>query len=236
MEKNKDRKLNITHANLVAGYLLIYDLVAVSLAFFLALLLRFDFHFSEIPAYYLEPWKQFAPFYAVYSVIIFWALRLYKSIWRFASFKELERVGAATIITCTVHIIVITLVIHRMPISYYAIGTMLQFIFVLGIRFSYRFILLLKSNKKGNDLDHVMLIGAGAAGQMILRDMRRAGEVREKVVCIIDDNVNKWGREIEGVPIVGGRKDIIKAVDEFNIDKIYLAIPSVSSKETCIWR
>ena len=203
--------------------LVVYDLVAVSAAFFLALLLRFDLNYSEIPAYYLDPWKQFAPFYAVYCIVVFWALRLYKSIWRFASYKELERVSIATIITCVVHIVLITIVAHRMPISYYAIGTMLQFIFVLGIRFSYRFIILLRSNKKGKDLDHVMLIGAGAAGQMILRDMRRAGEVHEKVVCIIDDNKNKWGREMEGVPIVGGRDDILQAVEEFGVDKIYLA-------------
>ena len=118
-----------------------------------------------------------------------------------------------------------------MPISYYLIGAFLQFIFTVSVRFAYRFVLLLRANKKGDDLKKVMLIGAGAAGQMIIRDIRRNGEVREIIVCIIDDNPNKWNRDIDGVPIVGGREQITKAASEFEVDKIYLAIPSVSSKE-----
>lgn len=231
MEDKRDSKFHINHAHIVAFYLVIYDLMAVTAAFFLALLLRFDLHFSSIPQHYLEPWMKFAPFYAVFCIIVFFGLRLYKSIWRFASMKELERVTLATIITCGIHIILITLILCRMPMSYYIIGTFLQFTFVVGIRFSYRFILLLRTHKTGKNLDHVMLIGAGSAGQMILRDIKRAGEVQEKVVCIIDDNPNKWGRDIEGVPVVGGREDILHYVEKYDIEKIYLAIPSVSSRE-----
>ena len=159
MKKEKRSKLNIKHSQIIAGYLAAFDLIAVSAAFFLALLLRFDLRFSMIPAHYLNAWIDFAPFYAVYCIIIFWALRLYKSIWRFASFKELERVSLATIITCAVHIIVITLVLYRMPMSYYIVGTFLQFAFTVGIRFSYRFILLLRMKKEGDNISHVMLIG-----------------------------------------------------------------------------
>ena len=231
MEDKRDSKFHINHAHIVAFYLVIYDLIAVSAAFFLALLLRFDLNFSQIPQHYLEPWIKFAPFYAVFCIIVFFWLRLYKSIWRFASIKELERVTLATIITCGVHIILITLILCRMPMSYYIIGTFLQFSFVVGIRFSYRCILLLRTRKTGKNLDHVMLIGAGSAGQMILRDIKRAGEVQEKVVCIIDDNPNKWDRDIEGVPVVGGRDDILHYVEKYDIEKIYLAIPSVSSRE-----
>lgn len=159
MEDKRDSKFHINHAHIVAFYLVIYDLMAVTAAFFLALLLRFDLHFSVIPQHYLEPWMKFAPFYAVFCIIVFFALRLYKSIWRFASMKELERVTLATIITCGIHIVLITLILCRMPMSYYIIGTFLQFTFVVGIRFSYRFILLLRTRKTGKNLDHVMLIG-----------------------------------------------------------------------------
>lgn len=159
MEDKKDSKIHINHAHIVAFYLIVYDLIAVSAAFFLALLLRFDLHFSAIPQHYLEPWMRFAPFYAVFCIIVFFGLRLYKSIWRFASMKELERVTLATIITCGIHIILITLILCRMPMSYYIIGTFLQFAFVVGIRFSYRFVLLLRTHKTGKNLDHVMLIG-----------------------------------------------------------------------------
>ena len=147
------------NSQLIVGYLIIYDLIAVSGAFFIALLLRFDFRFSVIPELYLEPWIKIAPFYAFFCVVVFWALRLYKSLWRFASFTELERISVATVITCAIHIIVITIFLQRMPISYYMMGTFLQFVFTVAIRFAYRFILLLRAEKKGDELNHVMLIG-----------------------------------------------------------------------------
>lgn len=223
-------KIGIKHTHIVTAYLVIYDLIMVSGSFFLALFLRFDFRFSMIPAAYFDAWLVFIPFYAVFCVVIFWLFRLYKSIWRFVSFTELKRISVATVITCFVHIVLITLVLQRMPISYYVVGSFFQFTFTVAIRFAYRFVLLLRTKKTGN-LSRVMLIGAGAAGQMILRDMLRAGDVKEKVVCIIDDNRNKWGRDIDGVQVVGGRNNIIRAVEKYDVDKIYLAIPSVKSKD-----
>lgn len=109
-KQNKgSKRFGLTHSQRVAGYLLIYDLITTAGAYFLALLLRFDFRFSMIDPFYLIAWERFAPFYAVYCVIIFWVFRLYKSLWRFASFTELERITVATLITTVVHAIVITL-------------------------------------------------------------------------------------------------------------------------------
>ena len=227
---NKKPK-RLQHWNLIAVCLVVYDMVAVSAAYFAALMLRFDMRFSMIPEMYYGPWLRFAPYYAVYCVIIFWALRLYKSIWRFASITELERIIIATLITTVVHAGVITIVMQRMPISYYLIGAILQFILIVGVRFAYRFILLLRASRRKDTRDRVLLVGAGSAGQMILRDIKRAGGVKEKVVCIIDDNPNKWNRDVEGVPVVGGRESIPEAVREFDVDKIYVAIPSASATE-----
>ena len=219
-ENGKKRIGKIDHWKLVAFYLAVYDLITVSLAYFLALLLRFDFAFSRIPIIYLQPWALFAPFYGVICILVFWRARLYKSIWRFASFTELLRITAATIITAMIHIVGVTVVINilvrqteytlnRMPFSYYIIGALLQFLFVTGIRFAYRFILLLRASRDKSAASNIMLIGAGSAGQMILRDIRRTSSVDthsgmdERIVCIIDDNKNKWGREVDGVPVVG---------------------------------
>lgn len=203
MNASKKPQLNIIgrvkHWQMVTFYLVIYDLVAVSAAYFLALLLRFDFHYSEIPAIYLQPWQHFAPIYAAACIAVFAILRLYRSIWRFASYTELNRIAIASLVTCAYHIVFITIFFQRMPISYYIIGAVLQFVLIVGVRFSYRFVLLVRSKNKGANAAKVMLVGAGSAGQMILRDMKRAGDVHEKVVCIIDDNPNKWNREIEGV-------------------------------------
>ena len=227
----QNTKKRFQHAQWIALYLAAYDVIAVTLAYFLALWLRFDGRFSLVPAMYLEPWKSFAPFYAVLCLLVFAGCRLYNSIWRFASFKELQRVTIATLITTILHIILITTIWQRMPISYYLGGAMVQFILIVGIRFSYRFILLLRSQKAKADADRCMMIGAGAAGQVVLRELRRTAEITDKVVCIIDDNPNKWGRTIDGIPIVGGRDEIAATVEKYNVSKIYLAIPSLSAKE-----
>ena len=122
-----------------------------------------------------------------------------------------------------------------MPISYYFMGALLQFLAILGIRFSYRFVLLLRSDRTANQSTekgaNVMLIGAGNAGQMILRDISKAKETNDKVCCFIDDNENKWHRYVDGVPIVGGRDAILESVEKYKIDKIYIAIPSASATQ-----
>ena len=218
----------------VAVILALYDIVAVNLAYFLSLWFRFDCRFSEIPGDYLRCWLGFAPAYTVLCLAIFWRLRLYRSIWRFASYSELVRVILSSILTSGLHIILITVLFRRMPITYYVFGAMLQFFFVIGVRFSYRLVLLLRKSQKTEDglpAMRVMLIGAGSAGRMILRDINKAPEIGERVVCIIDDNPNKWQRDIDGVPIVGGRDTILAAVEEFHIEKIYLAIPSASAAQ-----
>ena len=246
MDKGINAKLNnrkrFEHWMMAAVYLIAYDVIAVSLSFFLALLVRFDMRFSMIPIVYLKPWEYFAPIYAVFCIIVFWRLRLYKSIWRFASFTELERITAATIITTIIHIIGILIVfqsltkgtvheVNRMPISYYIMGAVFQFVFITTIRFSYRFILLLRSTRGKTDASRIMLVGAGAAGQMLLRDLRRTKFVKEQVVCFIDDNRNKWNRDVDGVLVAGGRESIVDIVAKLDIDKIYIALPSISAKE-----
>lgn len=122
-----------------------------------------------------------------------------------------------------------------MPLSYYVFGIMIQFALTLGVRFSYRFVLLERSRQRKSEeiakAKRVLLIGAGKAGQMILRDIKTAKELKDIVCCIIDDNPNKWGRYVEGVPVIGGRDDILSAVDRFKIEKIVLAVPSASAQE-----
>ena len=224
----------IQHWQVVNIGLILYDILAVNACYFMALWVRFDCRFSEIPDYYMEAFFKFAPIYTVISIGIFWWSKLYKSIWRFASYSELLRVGTATVATFIVQTVGITLLYKRMPISYYLTGTVLQFFAVLAVRFSYRFILLERSRREkvqGNDGNRVMLIGAGIAGQMIIRDTYKAKENKDKIVCIIDDNVNKIGRFVEGIPVVGGRDEIPYCVKKYNIKKIYIAIPSASVQD-----
>lgn len=235
-KNGEKKKFRLEHWQVIAIYLAVYDVIAVNFSYFFALLLRFDFQFSVIPKSYLQMWKSFAPFYTAACLVVFFLFRLYQSIWRYASYSELIRVFLASIVTTGIQIIGTLVSVGRMPISYYLAGAVFQLFLVLGIRFSYRFVLLFREARKANasvheNADNVMLIGAGNAGQMILRDFKRAKEVKERVVCFIDDNSNKWGRFIDGVPVVGGRDDIFSAVEKYHVKKIYLAIPSATAAQ-----
>ena len=223
------------HWHFVALFLIIYDLVVGAGSYFIALWLRFDCRFTEIPYEYLIAWLRFMPIYVVVSVALFWVMHLYQSIWKFASFVELRRIALSCAVLGVFHTLFITFLFQRMPISYYLIGISIQFMLVLFVRFAYRFILLERSKQtrlhQKTMASRVMLIGAGSAGQLILRDLHNAKEVNECVCCIIDDNKNKWGRFIDGVPIVGGRDDILLNVDKYRIDKIFLAVPSATAEQ-----
>ncbi len=229
------RLFHIQHWKVISLYLTVYDVIIVNLSYFLALWLRFDCSYSLMPRHYVEAWFRFVPVYTLFCVIIFRVFRLYSSLWRYASFSELIRVTLATLTASLFHTAAITLFVLRMPLSYYFSGAFLQFGLVLFIRFSYRILLILRNGntriKKNSDIGRVMLIGAGSAGETILKDISRPKNKTDKVVCIIDDNNNKWGRYIEGVPIVGGRDDILYNVNKYDINKIFFAIPSATPED-----
>ena len=228
-------KKRIEHWQVISLYLLIYDIIAVNLAYLLALWFRFDCRFSLIPEVYLKAWIQFAPFYTVLCLAVFTVLKLYRSLWRFAGYSELLRVTVATVLTGFLHYVGITLFFEAMPISYILFGMIIQFCLIIGIRFSYRFVLLERSRRekseKKNQGKNILLIGAGDAGRLILRDVQRTEFDVGKVQCIIDDNPNKWGRYIENISIVGGRDEIMASVEKYQIQQILIAIPSAKAEE-----
>ena len=214
---NKRKRPVFEHWHMVALCLVVYDLAVAGGAYFAALWLRFDCRISMIPRDYLEAWFRFLPIYLPASIVVSWFTHLYQSIWRFASFNELKRVAFASGILGVFHTVFITILFRRMPISYYVFGIAIQFVLMLCIRFAYRFVLLERGRRDKQQkvaASRVMLIGAGAAGQMILRDLHSSKDSKDVVCCIIDDNSNKWGRYIDGVPVVGGREDILLNVEK----------------------
>lgn len=231
-------KRHMTRKFQITSFLLaIYDIVTSCGAYFLALLLRFDFKYSRIDEVYLDAYLKFLPFIALITLFVYAGFRMYNSIWKFASFNELIRAGVATIVSCTIHMIFIETFIHRMPLSYTIFGVILQFCFAIGIRFSYRILRFIKKeglvqNIKSSKIKRrAMIIGAGAAGTALLNDIARSDEYDVKVHCLIDDDENKIGRYIAGTPIVGTREDILLNAERYRIEVIYIAIPSASSHE-----
>ncbi len=231
----KSKRFTLEHWHYIAALLVAFDVIASAFSYLCALWLRFDCRFTEIPAEYLYNWLKFSPVYALISVEVFWILNLYQSIWRFASFSELKHVILASGILGVLHTFLITTFVYRMPISYYIFGIAIQFMLTISIRFAYRFLLSERSKRYSVQqkamASRIMLIGAGAAGQMILRDINVVKSANEIVCCIIDDNSNKWGRYIDGVPVVGGRDAILVNAEKYRIEKIYIAIPSATVEQ-----
>ena len=236
----KNNFFSISRGNSAKLLLFIYDAVMVNLAYFLALWLRFDCQMSalfNVEPVYLETWIKFAPINTVVCLATFSAFKLYRSVWTFASYREFFNVAYATLVSFVIHTIGTTVMVNmgdsgltRMPYTYYVIGITLQFILVLTVRFSYRFILLERSRRavvRNKKSSRVMLVGAGAAGRMVLHDMHLDTNSKDNVVCLVDDNPYKIGKYIDGLCISGDRYDIPKLVKKYAVEKIYITIPSI---------
>lgn len=233
MKEKKNLHRRMERWEFVSLGLLLYDALAVNAAYFLALWLRYDMRYSAIPPEYLAAFLRFAPVYTAVCLAVFFLLRLYNSLWRFASFNELARSLGAAAITCVFHWVGMNAFVCRMPVAYYVIGALGQFLMVTAIRFAYRFIRLLSASRRENAraVHNAMIIGAGAAGQAVLRELKTSEAADAVPRCIIDDDPNKWGRTIDGVPVVGGREVIAETAERYGVDQILIAIPTLSMQE-----
>ncbi|MCC8358126.1 MAG: polysaccharide biosynthesis protein [Oscillospiraceae bacterium] len=231
---NNSGKKKIQHWKIIAIGLMIYDVIAIAFSYFFGLWLRFDFQFTTIPAEYLYSYAVGIPIYIIASLVFFWFTRMYRGIWRFAGFNELLRYALSSVIASAAYTVVSVLSGGRMPLPYYVVGAIVQFILVVGIRFSYRFYtqVLVKRDDTAAaaPAKKAMIIGAGAAGRTVVREMQQSDKTNMVPACIIDDNPNKWARFVEGVPVVGGRKDIPAMAKKYDVEEIYFCIPTASAK------
>ena len=225
-------KHHLKHWHIMAICLMICDALSIHLAYFAALWLRFDTQYSHIPGNVLHTYYSTITVYTIIAICLFWVFRMYRGMWRFASYTELVRTFAGSVTASLLYSACVNLFFMRMPLSYHVWGGGAQFVLLLAPRFAYRLLLFYKTAafKNAENTGRVMIVGAGAAGQMLLRDISTSSELHDRVVCIIDDNRNKWNRYIDGVPIVGGREDILSAVEKYKVTKIYFAIPTADAE------
>lgn len=218
--------------NMISLLLLFYDIITINLAYLVALWLRFDCRFSLIPEHYLETATKIIPIYTVVMLIALASMRLYRSVWRYASVPELVRVFLASVIGAVTQVVVTLSAMERMPISYYMIGWILMFAALAVSRFGYRAARMLyrEKRKKNHQGKNVMIIGAGEAGKELLDELLRSNRLNVNPKCFIDDDVNKHGKYMSDIPIVGGRNEIIAASQKYEIDQIILAIPTLNTK------
>lgn len=216
----------------VFGFL---DIVACVVTSFMGLWLRFDFSVSAIPEQYWRRALYFLPIYIVITLICFWANRLYKYMWSVAGLWEMFSiffgVTFATIFqVCGFHILG-----WNMPRSFYLLTYLILMISVILNRYSYRILRSWEANwhnyKNRNKFKRILIVGAGAAGSVILNEIKSSDRLYGDVLCFVDDNKQKQGRIINGIPIEGGREDIPKLVEQYGIDEIYIALPSAKTKD-----
>ncbi len=217
--------------------ILFLDVLIILAAYLFALLLCFDFRYSTIPAAYLYAYAWAMPFWIISTIVVYYGCRLYHSIWSFASIHELERIAAACAILAPVYAAGTWFMKLQMPSAWYFMGYLLTFCVCTSIRFSYRLLRYWKQRRErqaladsGQAEERIMVIGAGEAGQVIIKELQRSGRLNSRVCCVIDDNPGKKGRYLEGVEIIGGRKRIPDAVKDYGITHIIFAIPSAKKR------
>lgn len=215
--------------------IVIADILAVIIAYGLALLLRFDMKYSEIPDQYIEGYMYYIVLASVLLVCCYVIAKLYRSVWSYAGINEILKTCVASIVACVLTGVVFSIAIMRMPISFYLIGWLLVFGFTASIRMMYRLLRRMRikaDNSKGNtERQNIMIIGAGAAGLVLLREYRNSYYLTDKVKIFIDDNAQKWNKYLDGVLIEGGRDKILESVEKYRINKIILAMPSADRKD-----
>lgn len=210
--------------------LIFLDVVLINLAYILALYLRFD---GRIPQFFMENYINNAIAISLIKIVVFYFFKLYKSIWKFASIDEMIEIVLASIVANAIVIAYMTLSEVRLPRSIYLMTPVLDMALVGGIRFSYRALSRAKNGipKDIANCKRILIIGAGSAGSMIIKELRNHKKLNSLPVAIVDDDLSKQGQSINGVPIVGTRKDIPKVCEDESIDEIIIAIPSANKKE-----
>lgn len=234
-EKNQESLLDLQWVRR-ALLLALFDIVVIIASSLLALLARFDFSFAKIEVPYLSNLFQYLPISIIVTLIIFYFCRMYHSLWKFVGVHELGYMLLANAISFFVQIAGMYLLQYSMPRSYFFFQIILQTVMICGLRFSYRFIRHLKEVKeqkfsRQNKWKHVMVIGAGEAGKAIIKEIMDSKYLSMRICCVVDDDRNKEGRYLDGVPIVGNRSTILKNVEKYKINSIILAIPSAPLEE-----
>ncbi len=229
----KDRLIKLSRVSL----LIAFDVVSVILAAFLALLCRFDFSFSTLVSVqgggvYFDNLFIYAPFFVGCSVLFFFPMKLYNSLWEFASVDELLRILFAVFLLTAAQLGLILCNVLQLPMSFPVLNACFLALFVAFSRFFYR---VLRGSRhthhRHGGQKRTMLIGAGNAGMQVLREFQISENSQNRVVCVIDDDRQKTGQYVRNVKIAGTRLDICRLAKEYRVEEIVFAIPAATTKE-----
>lgn len=213
--------------------LVIADAILINAAAFLALFVRFEFDFEQLrQSGYMDGLVTYSWLNTLGSLLIFYLMKLYDSLWEFASTAELVRVFIASVISAGVCVVGMMMLKISMPRSFVLLYAGALTALCSALRLLYRELRRARMRSHGGiGQKRTMLIGGGQAGSMVLREFQFSAHSENNVVCIIDDDRSKHGSYMRGVKIVGGRDDILHMAEKYGVEEIVLAIPSASRRE-----
>ncbi len=226
-KKNAGKKITRIMAMIVV------DIVCVIAVSFLSVIIRYDFYIGQVPVKFYNNISQVLIANVIVTLLIYWLWRLYASVWRYAGATELINIGGAVATVFVTQIVGYTVFGVHLPRSYPFFYAFFIFISLVTVRFSYRILRIINEKRRemsnGTERKHCMIIGAGAAGNAMLKEIESTAYLNMKVCCVIDDNPGCWEKRLRGVPIVGGRERIMQAVEKYDIDEIIIAMPSAKA-------
>ena len=210
------------------------DIITIIVHSFLAIILRYELKYSWVPQEYLHSIRSYMLINIVTTIVIFFILNLYNSVWSFAGLRELTMIGVGCFLSTICQAFGMQILVLPVPRSFHVFYFFLMISTTILTRFSYRILGVLKNGfrKQEGHIYHTLVIGAGEAGSMIIHELKYSAHLNSKVVGVIDDNPHKKGKLIHGVRILGGRECIIEVTEKYDVDEIILAIPSASARTT----
>ncbi len=223
--KNMDKKLLVRRA-----FLILLDILLINLAAGCALLVRFDFSLGNIPSGYSEAVFRYAPLNTLITLALFWLLRLYHSLWKYAGVEELTNVAYACVASAVAQLAGMMALGVHVPRSFHPLYLGFLLFYVAASRFAYRFLRVLNNRYRHDRKRRTMIIGAGEAANAIIKEINNSQYLDGKIVCAIDDNRSKIGSYIQGVKVTGAREDILSMVEKYEVTDIIIAIPSYSKE------
>lgn len=212
--------------------LVLADLILINLSAFLALYIRFEFDLKLLcETEFLHNMIVYSGINSVCTILIFYILKLYNSLWEFAGVSELVRTAVGCFFSAVFYMVGMFMLHLTVPRSFPAIYMLVLCLLCGALRFAYRCARRTRVGLHSQGGKRTMLIGGGQAGAIVLREFQTSPRSENKVVCIIDDAPNKVGSYLRGVKIVGGRSSIPAMAEKYDVDEIVLAIPSASRQE-----
>ena len=212
--------------------MMIVDAAIICLTCYLSLLLRFDVNPANIPPTYLTEALALMPFTAISTIIVFMIFNLYFTIWSLASIREAIKIVLACLVAALVQVAESVLMIHSLPRSYFVFFFIILTIFTMIFRFSYRiYRTIVFKDKINSDTVNTIIVGAGEAGEKIIREIHSTDKANVHVCCIVDDDTNKIGKTVHGVRVEGTRYSLPELIKKYDVTRVILAMASSSPEE-----